>query len=132
MFIDSGSMFGGLDEIKINENEFKEFEKKPSARILDYTKALMSATVKLNKINLGTGKVVKNFLMKLSKDERIESKVRGEYIRNFKTKTTDVEIAYITAKKQLTQYPNTQKFLFEDIQRVFLSILWDFSDKVTD
>jgi hypothetical protein len=120
--IDSGSMFEGLDEIKISENESEKFEKKPSARVLDYAKALMSATTKLNEINLGTEKIVKDFLMKLSKDERIESKVRGKYIRDFKAKTTDVEIAYTTAKKQLAQYPNTQKFLFEDTQRVFPSI----------
>jgi hypothetical protein len=98
MSIDSGSMFGGLDEIEVSEDEFKEFEEKPSARILDYAEALMSATAKLNEVNLGTGKVVKDFLIKLSKDERIESKVRGKYIRNFKAKITDVEIAYITAK----------------------------------
>jgi hypothetical protein len=121
MSIDGGSMFGGLDEIKISENESEKFEKEPSARVLDYAKALMSATAKLNEVNLGTGKVVKDFLMKLSKDERIESKVRGEYIRDFKAKKMDVEIAYTTAKGQLAQYPNTQKFLFEDTQRVFPS-----------
>jgi hypothetical protein len=91
-------MFGGLDEIKVSENESEKFKKNPSDRVLDYAEALMSVTAKLNEINFGTGKVIKDFLMKLFKNERIESKIRDKYIKNFKTKITNIKIAYIIAK----------------------------------